>query len=161
MRDDLKQASLDLEAALQEYRAGLEAEIVLLHQLERMPAHADTQSVDLSRLAEIADERERVVATLVALEHNLRPLRTVLAERRQDLRGLAAFETVAARHREAGELVARILAADSESLAALREAESARREAAMAVERGETTLAAYRRVVAPPSDNARIVNRRG
>jgi hypothetical protein len=151
----------DLEATLREYRAGLEAELVLLRQLERMPAHTEPHTPDLSRLAEIADERERVVASLVSLEHSLRPLRAVLAERRQELRVLPDFETVAARHREAGELVARILATDSESLDALREAESARRAAAMAVERGETTLAAYRRVVAPPNDNARIVNRRG
>jgi hypothetical protein len=46
-------------------------------------------------------------------------------------------------------------------LAALRDAEQARRFAAQAVERGESTLAAYRRVVAPRQEGARIVNRRG
>ena len=151
----------DLEETLREYGAGLDAELVLLHQLQRMPGATDAEAPDLTRLAEIADERERVVAALVTLEHNLKPLRAVLAERRHELRGLPAFEAVAARHREAGELVALILATDSESLDALREAESARREAATAVERGETTLAAYRRVVAPPNEYARIVNRRG
>ena len=34
---------------------------------------------------------------LVTLEHNLKPLRAVLAERRHELRGLPAFEAVAAR----------------------------------------------------------------
>ena len=97
------------------------------------------------------------MASLVSLEHQLRPLREVLADHRQELRSVPSFAEVAALHREAGDLVARILASDGQSLAALREAELARRFAATAVERGEATLAAYRRVVAPHQDGARIV----
>jgi hypothetical protein len=150
-----------LEDVLEEYRAGLDAEFALLQQLEGMPASAGVDAADLSGLAAIAAERELVIESLVALEDDLRPLRAVLADRRHELRGLPTFELVAARHREAGDLVSRILASDTQSLEALRAAESARREAATAVERGETTLAAYRRVVAPPTDNPRIVSRRG
>jgi hypothetical protein len=152
----------ELGHALQEYRAGLEAELALLHQLERVStAGVDPrQSDDLTSTAR-ADERERLMASLVSLEHQLRPLREALAPHRDSLRALPLFGPVAALHHEAGDLVARILAADSRSLEALRAAELARRSAATSVERGEATLAAYRRVVAPHHDGARIVNRRG
>jgi hypothetical protein len=43
----------------------------------------------------------------------------------------------------------------------LREAEIARRFAAQAIEAGENTLAAYRRVVAPPLASASLLNKRG
>jgi hypothetical protein len=46
-------------------------------------------------------------------------------------------------------------------MAALRDAEAARRFAAQAIDAGETTLAAYRRVVAPPPASAAIVDERG
>ncbi len=153
----------DLDHALSQYRAGLEAELALLHRLEGLPTSDQdtTSTAGVARLAAVADERERVMAGLVSLEHDLRPLRATLVEARTVLRGTPAFEEVAALHREAGDLVARILAADSHSLELLREAELARRFAADAVEKGENTLAAYRRVVAPPLEGARIVNRRG
>jgi hypothetical protein len=153
----------ELGHALQEYRAGLEAELALLHQLERVSTAAvdPPEPESVTATATAADERERLMASLVSLEHQLRPLREVLAGHRDALRVLPLFGSVAALHREAGDLVARILASDSRSLEALRAAELARRCAATSVERGEATLAAYRRVVAPHHDGARIVNRRG
>jgi hypothetical protein len=154
--------AIDLDEMLEEYRAGLEAEISLLHQLERLPTGgADMSPEGVAALTDIADRRDQVISSILSLEQHLRPLREGLADAREDLLGLPAFEHVAARHREAGDLVARLLASDSHSLEALRDAERARRFAADAVEKGETTLAAYRRVVAPPLDGARIVNRRG
>jgi hypothetical protein len=84
-----------------------------------------------------------------------------LAEARTTLHDDAAFQAVAALHQRAADLVARIVTTDSRSLQALKDAEDARRFAAEAMEKGESTLAAYRRVVAPPLDGARIVNRRG
>ena len=154
---------VELGDALVEYRAGLEAELALLHQLERVSTPpSDAEGTDrLTDYAAMADERGRLMASLVSLEYQLRPLREALANHRETLQRLPPFAAVAALHREAGDLVARILASDSQSLAALREAELARRFAATAVERGEATLAAYRRVVAPHQDGARIVNRRG
>lgn len=154
---------VELGDALAEYRAGLEGELALLHQLDRVSASAsEAERTDrLTGFAAVADERERLMASLVSLEHQLRPLRESLASHRERLQRLPSFAAVAALHRQAGDLVARILAADSQSLTALREAELARRFAATAIERGEATLAAYRRVVAPHQDGARIVNRRG
>jgi len=152
----------ELGHALQEYRAGLEAELALLHQVERLSAAtAGPEGSELDAYNAVADERDRLMSSLVAIEHQLRPLREILAGHREALRRLPAFPPVAALHREAGDLVARILASDSESLDALRAAELARRFAADAVERGEATLAAYRKVVAPDQNGARIVNRRG
>lgn len=152
---------LDLDQALREYRAGLDAEIALLRQLEELPIGSDTSPQGVSQLTAIADERDRIMAGLVSLENDLRPLRTRLADARATLQGSPAFDGVAALHRVAGDLVARILASDADSLKALETAETARRFAAESVERGESTLAAYRRVVAPKVDNARILNRRG
>lgn len=154
---------VDLDEVLREYRAGLEAEMALLHRLERL----DTSRHDAStpngviELAALADAREHVMASLVSIEHTLKPLRATLVEARAMLAGAPAFEEVAELHRQAGDLVARILASDSRSLQALKDAENARRFAADAMDKGETTLAAYRRVVAPSLEGARIVDRRG
>ena len=46
-------------------------------------------------------------------------------------------------------------------MAALREAEVARREATQAIEAGETTLNAYRRVINPSLSVPSLVDRRG
>ena len=153
----------DLDEVLLEYRAGLEAEMSLLHRLERL----DTTRFDAAshsgviELAALADEREKVMASLVEIEHTLKPLRARLVEARAMLQGDPAFQEVATLHQRAADLVSRILASDGQSLQALKDAEDARRFAAEATEKGESTLAAYRRVVAPPLDGARIVNRRG
>jgi hypothetical protein len=99
--------------------------------------------------------------SLVSVEHELKPLRGLLAEARQTLQRMPEFQSVAALHAMAAEMVARIIASDQESLRALEEAERARRAAAAATEMGETTLQAYRRVIAPAASNATLVNRRG
>ena len=153
----------DLDEVLQEYRAGLEAEMALLYRLERLDTsrHDATSHTGVIELAVLADEREKVMANLVSIEHTLKPLRAQLVDARPTLQGQAAFQEVALLHQRAADLVARILATDSRSLQALKDAEHARRFAAEANEKGESTLAAYRRVVAPPLEGARIVNRRG
>ena len=61
----------------------------------------------------------------------------------------------------AAALVSRIISADQETMAALREAEVARREATQAIEAGETTLNAYRRVINPSLSVPSLVDRRG
>jgi hypothetical protein len=97
---------------------------------------------------------------LVEVEHELVPLRTALAQARHELAGDQEFQAVAARHKEAAAMVNRIIASDEQARHALEQAEIARRSAASAMEKGETTLQAYRRVVTP-SSNATLVNRRG
>ena len=146
-----------------EYRAGLEAEIALLRQLESLSSRQHDASVtgDFAALRGVHESRGAVMNHLVAVEHDLKPLRARLSERRAALQRLPAFQSLAALHAEASEMVSRIIAADRESLQALQEAEQARRAAASAMERGETTLQAYRRVIAPATSNATLVNRRG
>ena len=153
----------DLDSMLAEYRAGLDAELALLRKLDALAArqHALSVAGDLAALPGIHDARDAVMTNLVSVEHGLRPLRARLAERRQMLQPLKEFRSVAALHAEAAAMVTRIIASDQESLAALQEAEHARRAAAAAMEKGETTLQAYRRVIAPGAAHASIVNKRG
>jgi hypothetical protein len=153
----------DLLSMVAEYRAGLEAEIALLHQLDSLSTRQNEASVsgDYAALRRAHEARDMIMRNLVAVEHELKPLRTRLADERHALQRMHEFQSVAALHAEASEMVARIIASDQESLRALEEAEHARRAAASATEKGETTLQAYRRVIAPAASNATLVNRRG
>lgn len=153
----------DLSSVVSQYRAGLEAEIVLLRRLEVLAQrqHDATQAHNIGMLTDVTDQREQVMANLVAIEHQLKPLRLVLMEHRRELDGTGEFETLVSLHRQAALLVNAILIADHDSLAALKAAEHARRVAQQAVEQGEHTVAAYRRVVAPPLAGATLVDRKG
>jgi hypothetical protein len=153
----------ELRALVNQYRAGLEAEMALLHQLETLAARQRELAVgaDLSDAPSLIDVRDRVMANLVAVEHELKPIRTALSEHRAALEHLADYDILARHHREAAALVSSILASDHQSMDALREAEEARRFASKSVEQGESTLAAYRRVIAPPLTAATLVNRKG
>jgi hypothetical protein len=153
----------DLVQALAAYAAGLDAETALLERLHALStAQRDASGRnDLGELNTVADERDRLLANLVRLEHDLKPTRQVIAQHRVQASRLPQFASVSARHRAAAELVAAIMAFDEETLAALRHAESARRFAAQAIEAGEHTLAAYRRVVTPALSSASLLDRRG
>jgi hypothetical protein len=142
----------DLAALLDQYCMGLEAEIALLKRLEQVAARqrAVSSSEDLAGFTGIADERDRLMAGLVAIEQEVRALRDRLTPVQDDVRELPAFEVAVHLHRAAVGMVANILQTDQGSLQALAEAESARRAAARALENGETTLAAYRRLAATP-----------
>lgn len=152
----------DLAAFIDQYRAGLEAEIVILHRLEEVAArqHEATAAHDMTALHRAADDRDGLMAGLVNVEGQLRSIRDVLAHARDEARTLAGYPEAVALHREAIALVSRILKTDGESLDALASAELARRDAVRAMEQGETTLAAYRRVMMMPP-GATLVNRRG
>jgi hypothetical protein len=153
----------DLQSMVAEYRAGLDAELALLHQLDSLSLREREASVagDFAVLRGVHDSRDAVMSNLVAVEHELKPLRAALAGHRHALAQMTDFQSVATLHAEAAEMVTRIIASDQQSLAALQEAEHARRAAAMANEKGETTLHAYRRVAAPATSHATLVNRRG
>lgn len=153
----------DLLQLVAQYRAGLEAEMVLLHRLEALAArqrHASEQA-DLGALALVSDDRDRLMASLVRIEHELKPVRLMLLEGRTEIDKTPEFEDLVLLHRRAADLVAAIVGHDHDSLSALHEAELARRFAARALEQGENTLAAYRRVVAPALAGATLVNRKG
>jgi ATPase subunit of ABC transporter with duplicated ATPase domains len=154
--------SPDLHALLAEYRAGLDAELSLLRQLDALSTRqrlAATAS-DSGALRDVHTARDSVMRSLVEVEHEIVPLRAALAEARHQLAGDPEFQAVAALHKEAAAMVTRIIASDEEAKRALEQAELARRSAASAMEKGETTLQAYRRVITPAT-NASLLNRRG
>jgi hypothetical protein len=153
----------DLPQFVAQYRAGLEAEMTLLHRLEWLATRQreTSQAGDLEALSVVSDQRDRVMAGLVTIEHELKPIRMALLEYRKSLTDVDEFQDVAALHREAADLVERIVTSDRESLDALKEAELARRFASQSIGQGESTLAAYRRVVAPPLSGATLVTRKG
>ena len=97
----------------------------------------------------------------MTIEDGLRAVRQTLSDHRESASRIEGFHRVMARHREAADLVSDILSTDRESLSALADAELARRSAVASLERGESTLACYRRVLAPPVASATLVNRRG
>jgi hypothetical protein len=145
------------------YGAGLDAEIGLLRQLDALSdrQRTATDANDIEGLARCTDERTALMSALVKLEFELKPVRDQLARSSTEAAGLPGFATLVRRHREAAALVATILQADEKTLEALRQAEHARRLAAQAIETGETTLAAYRRVVAPSPASAALLDERG
>jgi hypothetical protein len=153
----------ELSPLLEQYRAGLEGEMALLRRLESLSSEQRdaSQSGEFARITAITDERDRVMQTLVTLEAELKPIRLRLFQSREKLQDVTEFRQVVALHQQAAELVSGVLAIDEGSFEALKEAELARRVAAQALEQGESTLAAYRRVVTPALKSATLVNRRG
>jgi hypothetical protein len=153
----------EIADALAAYQAGLEAEIALLRQLQMLSDDQRTASraQDLVRVERVGDERERLMAAVVRIEHEIAPIRLRIAEHRQQACASPAFPEVAELHRTARELVAGIMTSDGETLGVLRDADLARRLASGVVDAGEQTLAAYRRVVTPALNAPTLVNRRG
>ena len=152
----------ELQPVIEQYRAGLEAEMSLLRRLRALAAAEHQEAALLGEaLTNIVDQRDTVMASLVAIESQLKPLRTTLVAHREPLAEVPEFLAVSALHKDAAALVASIVGADHESLMALQQAETTRQFAAATVEKGENTLAAYRRVVTPRLAQATLVNRRG
>jgi hypothetical protein len=153
----------ELAAMLAEYRAGLDAEMKLLRRLEAIAIQQREASRggDLERLSTVSDQRDTAMASLVTLEHQLRPIRQQIAQHQAELAGNTTYEEVAARHRDAKAKVEEIVSWDRESIEALKKAEIARSFAARTLEKGESTLAAYRRVVAPTMVAPTLVNKKG
>ena len=152
-----------LAQAITAYAAGLDAELDLLGHLESLSKRQRlaTSSGDVEALNQCSDERLQLTAALVALEQDLKPLRAQLADHSRLAARLPGFQALVARHHEAARRVGEIVSSDQRTMAALRDAEAARRFAAQAIDAGEITLAAYRRVVAPPPASAAIVDERG
>ena len=149
----------DLSAALAQYKAALDAEISLLHHLEAVAARQRhlTESRELEHLSRESDERDSLMRRLITIEETLRPVRTLLQAHQQLAIGLPGYEDVATLRETATALVQRILATDRDSMKSLADAELARRAALASIEKGETTLAAYRKVLIP-ADGASLLD---
>ncbi|HUU36498.1 MAG TPA: hypothetical protein VMW48_20675 [Vicinamibacterales bacterium] len=155
--------SRELADGLAQYRAGLEAEIALLVQLDAVAGRQRGVSArrDYEQLGVEGEERDRLTRTLVSLEQELQPMRAQLFSARDQVARHADYVQVLALRQRAAALVSRILTTDEESLQSLADAELARRAAVASLEQGETTLAAYRRVLAPSLQHAALVDRHG
>lgn len=155
-------AERDLEALVEEYRVGLDAEIELLTRLERVSEQqrAASEANDIEGLNHVSDARDRLTAALVAVEDQLKLVRQRLVAVRNEARTLPGYAEAVERHHAAIDLITQIVNTDKASLRSLTSAELARRDAVRAIERGETTLAAYRKVVARAT-GATLVDRRG
>lgn len=153
----------ELSGHLAAYAAGLEAELALLRQIEALSTSQEQASTrhDIAFLHSVMEDRERLVAALLQVESQLKPLRQTIADHRRAASALPGFGAVADLHRHAGEIVGRVMSSDRGTLAALQEAESARRSASQAIEAGEHTLAAYRRALFPTVPGPSLVDRRG
>ena len=151
-----------LPVLIEEYRAGLDAELVILRGLQRVSTqqHAASDAHDLEALNAAADERDRLMNALVNIEGPLRDIRKTLSQLRDKARLVPGYENMLVVHHEAVALVSEILKTDDQSVQALARAERLRRENVRAVEQGETTLAAYRRVMTSPP-GATLVDKRG
>ncbi len=152
-----------LADALAEYRAGLDAEIALLEQLALVAARQRgvTARRDFEQFGVEGDERDRLTQALVAVEDGLQSARARLGQARERVVALGGYGEVVGLRQRAATLVARILATDEESMQSLADAELARRAAVASLEQGETTLAAYRRVLTPSLGHASLVDRHG
>ena len=153
----------DLATVLADYRAGLDAELQLLTQLDTVASrqHALPHPPSADDLTALGAERERCLSALLALEGRLVPLRQHIATHLAEARLQPGFAGISERHRRAGEVVARIMQLDAESLEALKRADQERRAAAQTIEAGEATLAAYRRILQQPQPSAGLFTRRG
>ena len=153
----------DLIPLVEQYRAGLDAELMLLHRLQAIAVdqRRASETGSTTEVQATIDNRDRVMATLVTVEHELKGVRQQLLKFREHLADMPAFQEIVSLHRQAADLVADIVAVDEDSVQALKNAEQARHIAAQALEQGESTLAAYRRVVTPTLASATLVNRRG
>ena len=153
----------EIAGLLDQYRAGIEAELALLRQMADVAKdqRQATQSSDFVALGQIADARDHIMRSLVTIEEGLRSVRQALVDHRQLATAIPGYEEVARRHREASALVSHILETDQQSMADLANAELARRSAVAGLERGGTTLAAYRRVLSPPVASAKLVDKIG
>lgn len=155
--------SADKETVLADYRTGLDAELLLLNELDGVAQrqHALPHPADPDSLTSLALERQRHLAALTALEQQMQPLRKQIAGALADFRQQPGFAGVVERHRRASELVARIMALDDESLEVLQRADVERRAAAHSLETGEATLAAYRKILQQPQPSAGLFTQRG
>lgn len=153
----------EAEELVAQYRVGLETELVLLRQLAALAEHqqSSSQARDFETLSRHSDDRDRVTRGLAVVEKGLGPVRERLATDKELTMTTPGWGAIVQLRHEAAALVSQVQAADRESLRLLADAEMARRAALSGLEKGESTLAAYRRVITPPVEHAALVDRRG
>lgn len=153
----------ELELALGEFQAGLETELVLLQQLkdlaQRQRDASDARDYDAFHV--VSDRRDQLTTRLLEVEAALAPTRARLQAEDRDAFDVPGYDRVQTLKRASEDLVSETLACDRAAMKVLADAEMARRAALASLAQGETTLAAYRRVLAPSDANSLMVDQRG
>ncbi len=116
---------------------------------------------DFEALAIASDRRHEAMRALETADAPLRATREAIARFADELRGDFLLAQVEALHRQARDVVAAVSQRDARTQVALQQLRDQARTAAQQLEVGGTTLAAYRRIVAPPLHSAELVDRRG
>ncbi len=150
--------------AVGQYKAGLEAGVELLRRIEAaaLQQRRHTEARDYERMAADNDLRDQLTRALVAIEPGLRGIRRELMRIDEGvLASRSDYREVLALRDTARELVTAIMAVDAASMQSLADAELAHRSAMASLEAGESTLAAYRRVLAPQVVSASLLSERG
>jgi len=120
---ELGATDTELASLVDQYRAGLEAELMLLHRLYAVAIEQRSATQIGAELQCIIERRDRIMTTLVTVEHELKAVRQHLAADRDRLIELPAFQELVDRQTEASDLVAETLAVDRDSLDTLADAE--------------------------------------
>jgi hypothetical protein len=153
----------EVRRALVDYGRGLDTELSLLDELARW-ARAQNQAAhagDSPALSSASTGRQAAMDALLDVEERVRPVRAMIIAHLREARVQEGFPALASKHRQGERLLAAIAECDRETLDILQDAERARRLSVHAIEAGEATLAAYRKVIAPPLGSAELLSRRG
>jgi hypothetical protein len=157
----------ELAALIEQYRTGLEAELVLIVRLQGVAQrqHEATAIGDIDALQSAADQRDTLTSELLTIGQQIRPLHERLMHERTAALPLPGYSHAISLHQTVTQMVRDILDTDRESIRALEVIVEARRTAARtaahAAEQVEATLAAYSRTVAAPPPVATLLNRTG
>ena len=145
------------------FAAGLIQEIALLEQLQvaAVEQRVTSESRDFDRFATVSAERDRLTRALLDVESQLGETRLLVMPVLEAEPETAAHAEVLELCGRSSALVTEILRCDREAMKLLADAEVARRAALNSLETGETTLAAYRRVLSPSETHAGILDQRG
>ena len=154
---------MTFEEIILAYTTGLDAEIVLLQQVEALAAEqrAVCARDELLPLGALATRRAALMHELAAVHARIAPLRDRLQGDLERAIRMPGYPAAEARRQEVQTLIYRQLAADRKLLTDLETCVASRRREAHDLDTGNATLAAYRRVVEPTLASAGLLDQRG
>ncbi|MGE3840675.1 MAG: hypothetical protein AB7I50_03740 [Vicinamibacterales bacterium] len=152
-----------LAPLLAEYQQDLEAQIELLERL-LAAAHGQFAAAlpgSAFDLAKACEERARVMTALLDVERRQLDRRAILHRHLDLARRLDGFSTVAALHRRATRSLSEIEEVDLRTRERLAREQALRTATVHTLDAGETTLAAYRKVLTSGHEISSLVDQHG
>lgn len=155
--------SAALATLLVEYRQDLEVQITLLERLLETAHDQYAASVPggAHELAKACEERARVMRTLLEVERRQGERRDVLYRNIDVVGRFNGFSNVSALHRRAAQSVSDIEAIDNRTRERLSREQALRSATVHTLDAGETTLAAYRKVLTSGHEVSSLVDQHG